>query len=576
MKKGKVSTTGYRANSKDKDNAFNIIPSNRISMKDVNFPVLGTDNLGNKQMMMPGEEYSFPGKYVVEVPYKKQGGNTNSMKKVTLKEAYPQQPTMNQFFGITFNPMSPVGFYQQGGQPQQGGPDQLMQEVAQALQQGTPPEQIMQMLIQNGVPQQEAQQVIQVVMQQMQGQDQGASQMPDQQMMPPGMKKGGWIQDATESIKRRGTEGKCSGANFGGPDCPKGSRQYNLAVTFRNMAKKQFGGSSALQNSDGESVIDNRNNTMKNFLTQNTMRALAIDEGDKVAGAFMQEGGSFYNPNMYGQNQFGVAAAQGRNQMKQDVGNFAEKSYNLGMSALNSASQQMEEDDRAYWAGQIKDPNAQQSYPQPLDNSVINPSSEVQGIDYSQSFASQMRRGGPIRKFQPGGLTKEDFNFTGEDVNNAIIEGTDFLRNFNRRSPKGTSSGSTGSTNRGSKGRRISTGFGANGNYEPVVPENGYVSPLNDYTDLQFTDNYTPGLFTGESIPNVVTGSYKEPSTTPSSNRSSNTTSHISLGIELIHPCSQFEQSLHQSDNILDLVQIENHPFERMNYLKQFVPNFVL
>ena len=228
MKKGKVSTTGYRADSKDKDNAFNIIPSNRISMKNVNFPVLGTDDLGNKKLMMPGQEYSFPGKYVVEVPYKKQGGNTNNMKKVTLKEAYPQQPTMNQFFGITFNPMSPVGFYQQGGQPQQGGPDQLMQEVAQALQQGTPPEQIMQMLIQNGVPQQEAQQVIQVVMQQMQGQDQGASQMPadpgmasppmrkgglklpeafPQQMTlqsvfegRPWMQKGGWIQDATESI----------------------------------------------------------------------------------------------------------------------------------------------------------------------------------------------------------------------------------------------------------------------------------------------------------------------------------------------------------------------------------------
>lgn len=60
-------------------------------------------------------------------------------------------------------------------------------------------------------------------------------------------KSGGWIQNVNKSIKQRGTEGRCSGANFGGPDCPKGSPQYNLAVTFKKMAKNktkhQSGGS---------------------------------------------------------------------------------------------------------------------------------------------------------------------------------------------------------------------------------------------------------------------------------------------------------------------------------------------
>jgi hypothetical protein len=56
------------------------------------------------------------------------------------------------------------------------------------------------------------------------------------------MKSGGWIEKARELIKRRGTEGKCTGSNFGGPDCPPGSRQYNLAVTFKNMAKRKMGG----------------------------------------------------------------------------------------------------------------------------------------------------------------------------------------------------------------------------------------------------------------------------------------------------------------------------------------------
>lgn len=54
------------------------------------------------------------------------------------------------------------------------------------------------------------------------------------------MKKGGkWIQKATASIKRRGTEGVCTGAKFGGPTCPPGSKRYNLAKTFKAMAKRR-------------------------------------------------------------------------------------------------------------------------------------------------------------------------------------------------------------------------------------------------------------------------------------------------------------------------------------------------
>jgi len=56
-------------------------------------------------------------------------------------------------------------------------------------------------------------------------------------MMGYGYKKGGWIQKATASIKRRGTEGVCTGSKFGGPGCPPGSRRYNLAKTFKKMAR---------------------------------------------------------------------------------------------------------------------------------------------------------------------------------------------------------------------------------------------------------------------------------------------------------------------------------------------------
>ena len=48
-------------------------------------------------------------------------------------------------------------------------------------------------------------------------------------------KKGGWIQKATASIKKRGTEGKCT------PITKKGctGRAKALAKTFKKMAKKR-------------------------------------------------------------------------------------------------------------------------------------------------------------------------------------------------------------------------------------------------------------------------------------------------------------------------------------------------
>ena len=50
--------------------------------------------------------------------------------------------------------------------------------------------------------------------------------------------KTGWIQDVTESIKKRGTKGVCTGSKFGGPSCPPGSKRYNQAKTFKKMSKK--------------------------------------------------------------------------------------------------------------------------------------------------------------------------------------------------------------------------------------------------------------------------------------------------------------------------------------------------
>ena len=61
-----LSTTGYKKNSPDKDRPYNVIPSGEITMKNVDFPVLGIDNEGNSKEMQPEEDYSFPGNTVLE------------------------------------------------------------------------------------------------------------------------------------------------------------------------------------------------------------------------------------------------------------------------------------------------------------------------------------------------------------------------------------------------------------------------------------------------------------------------------------------------------------------------------
>lgn len=71
-----ISKEGYKANSPDRNNPFNIIPSNNITMEGVSHPVMGIDNMGNQQMMYPGANYQFPGNVVTEFPMRQQGGTT--------------------------------------------------------------------------------------------------------------------------------------------------------------------------------------------------------------------------------------------------------------------------------------------------------------------------------------------------------------------------------------------------------------------------------------------------------------------------------------------------------------------
>lgn len=101
----------------------------------------------------------------------------------------------NQYEGITGTPqylsngvqneniaLQNGGVFQEGGeqmggeypapqeQPQQVNPEEIMNQVAQAIQQGADPQQIIQQLVSMGIPEQEAMQLVQGLIQQMQSQ----------------------------------------------------------------------------------------------------------------------------------------------------------------------------------------------------------------------------------------------------------------------------------------------------------------------------------------------------------------------------------------------------------------------
>lgn len=141
---------------------------------------------------------------------------------------------------------------------------------------------------------------------------------------------GNWIQKATASIKRRGTEGVCTGSKFGGPSCPPGSRRYNLAKTFRAMAKKAKGGETV----DGmteDDFISKYNDDFLGAVRDNVWMNLADETAENIANSEeYQMGGSYgYNPNMFNQSAFGNQASKIRNQGVYDLSNFVGATNNL-------------------------------------------------------------------------------------------------------------------------------------------------------------------------------------------------------------------------------------------------------
>lgn len=67
----KTSKKGYLKNSPDVNKPQNIIKGGEITMKGVEFKVLGEDDKGYRKLMYPGNDYSFRhASYVTETPMK--------------------------------------------------------------------------------------------------------------------------------------------------------------------------------------------------------------------------------------------------------------------------------------------------------------------------------------------------------------------------------------------------------------------------------------------------------------------------------------------------------------------------
>jgi hypothetical protein len=88
---GVFSTEGYRKDSPDVNNLFNVISSNSISMLENDGtplkkgPIIGIDNLGNKKIMYPGGEYKFEGDEVLEIPMAQDAGEFRRLPAKYLK-----------------------------------------------------------------------------------------------------------------------------------------------------------------------------------------------------------------------------------------------------------------------------------------------------------------------------------------------------------------------------------------------------------------------------------------------------------------------------------------------------------
>ena len=82
------------------------INSNNITMKGVNYPVLGISDTGDKKMMQPGKDYKFDGNSVTEYPMAQKGMNVEGQKQKKWFDSYLRSDKYLERLGKEFPEMN--------------------------------------------------------------------------------------------------------------------------------------------------------------------------------------------------------------------------------------------------------------------------------------------------------------------------------------------------------------------------------------------------------------------------------------------------------------------------------------
>jgi hypothetical protein len=106
----------------------------------------------------------------------------------------------------------------------------------------------------------------------------------------PKMNEGGMnpMQMQAPAPVKESAVGMCTGTNFGGPDCPKGSQQYELALKFRKeqaAKKKKEAASVAEQGADIDTTTGKRNEAYKNYIANTATNVISEEEMLRAAMA---------------------------------------------------------------------------------------------------------------------------------------------------------------------------------------------------------------------------------------------------------------------------------------------------
>ena len=100
------------------------IPGNNITMEGVGYPVLGVANNGQRKIMLPGADYTFPGaQYVDEYPQMKKGGTKKKRKTKSImgmNKLMQKGPLFQDYSKRIYDPN--VNYFQKGGPQNTSGP----------------------------------------------------------------------------------------------------------------------------------------------------------------------------------------------------------------------------------------------------------------------------------------------------------------------------------------------------------------------------------------------------------------------------------------------------------------------